>query len=518
MKRIGRLALTLLLICVLLIPPLTASSTTAAEIVIHYSAGANTFEFYKVADFSTTDGWALADPFTGYADTLALLNRWTELDTNEVRILSTGLEAVVRRDQHAPTYTAPTDEDGALTLSNPDLGLYLVLGQPTTDGEYVYTPSPILISVPNRYTSDGWQYRVVMEHNKVQQQPVDEPTQYRVLKIWEDDDNTDTRPSELTVDLLRNNQVYDTVVLNTANNWTYHWTDLPSDSLWTAVERTVPDGYTMAVEKDAIGIVLTNTYTAPPPPPGGDIPPTGQLWWPIPILIVLGLVLLVWCFSLDRVRTDESTAPLTRLRRCLVTVSVLLVVVSGVLCAQNMGASYQAQQSSAELTDRLIPVIQQNAATTEELPAPEQPDYLLHPEMEMPVVEVEDTAYVGYLEIPDLNLRLPVAGDFSMSQLRETPARYNGSLYRNNLVIAAHNYNSHFGRLNRLPVGSTVIFTDADGNTFRYQVAWTETLNPSDLSQLVAEDQWDLTLFTCTYNGRQRYTVRCIAEDAERYS
>ena len=76
-------------------------------------------------------------------------------------------------------------------------------------------------------------------------------------------------------------------------------------------------------------------------------------------------------------------------------------------------------------------------------------------------------------------------------------------------VIAAHNYKTHFGRLKELRPGDEVRFTDTEGNAFRYTVAELETLGKYDVEEMAAGD-WDLTLFTCTYGGQSRVTVRCL--------
>ena len=76
------------------------------------------------------------------------------------------------------------------------------------------------------------------------------------------------------------------------------------------------------------------------------------------------------------------------------------------------------------------------------------------------------------------------------------------------MTIAAHNYARHFGHLTALRPGDAVTFTDLSGNVFRYAVAETETLQPTDIQEMCAGD-WPLTLFTCTKGGQYRVTVRC---------
>ncbi len=77
------------------------------------------------------------------------------------------------------------------------------------------------------------------------------------------------------------------------------------------------------------------------------------------------------------------------------------------------------------------------------------------------------------------------------------------------LVIAAHNYRQHFARLSALVPGDLIRLTDADGNVHDYTVAQTETLGGGAAAEMT-DGRWDLTLFTCTYGGGSRLTVRCI--------
>ncbi len=132
---------------------------------------------------------------------------------------------------------------------------------------------------------------------------------------------------------------------------------------------------------------------------------------------------------------------------------------------------------------------------------------------EMTVVGIDGCGYIGYLLIPALDLELPVMSEWDYSRLRVAPCRYYGSVNTDDLVIAAHNYTQHFGMLKNLSAGDEVYFIDMDGITYDYTVGSIETLNPTDVKQMV-ESEWDLTLYTCTYGGRQRVTVRCKRGDS----
>lgn len=136
------------------------------------------------------------------------------------------------------------------------------------------------------------------------------------------------------------------------------------------------------------------------------------------------------------------------------------------------------------------------------------PDYMLNQEMDMPTVTVDGIEYIGVLTMPTLDRSLPVISEWGNSKLKISPCRYSGSAYLGSLVIAGHNYRSHFGRLGRLSIGDEIIFTDVDGNDFHYQVADMELLEDTAVEDMGSGD-WELTLFTCTWSGGDRVTVRC---------
>lgn len=138
------------------------------------------------------------------------------------------------------------------------------------------------------------------------------------------------------------------------------------------------------------------------------------------------------------------------------------------------------------------------------------PDYVLNPDMNMPEVNVDDISCIGVLEIPSISLTLPVSSKYSDEILREIPCRYYGSVYTDNMVIAGHNYISHFGKLSQLTEGDAIIFTDVEGHTFTWYVDAIEALHSTDVEGMTEVEQ-PLTLFTCTMDGQNRITVRCIS-------
>lgn len=197
---------------------------------------------------------------------------------------------------------------------------------------------------------------------------------------------------------------------------------------------------------------------------------------------------------------------------------LLLIAAALSLAVYNLYDEYRAAQSVQQVIGQIealaqTEVTEQSAQTAAEETAAETeeillPDYILNSNMEMPVENIKGKDYIGILEIPAFGLELPVISEWSYPNLKIAPCRYTGSAYTNDMVIAAHNYSTHFGNLKNLTEGDSVRFTDMDGNIFVYEVAQLETLIPTAVEEMTA-GEWDLTLFTCTIGGSYRVTVRC---------
>jgi len=127
---------------------------------------------------------------------------------------------------------------------------------------------------------------------------------------------------------------------------------------------------------------------------------------------------------------------------------------------------------------------------------------------EMPVVEIDGKSYVGVVSMESLQFELPVIADWSYDDLDKAPCLYSGSVYSDDMVIMAHNYTKHFGKISNLKVGETVCFVDANGKTVSYEVIAIDVLPETDIEEMTS-GEYDLSLFTCDYSSRNRITVRC---------
>ncbi len=214
------------------------------------------------------------------------------------------------------------------------------------------------------------------------------------------------------------------------------------------------------------------------------------------------------------------------------TTGLLLLAAAFALGGYNLWDSERAAASAEAVLEQLLPTLPDDAQKTilrmdggdaDVMQKPARvpdaadsaetvyPDYILNPEMDMPVQKIDGADYIGVLTIPALEMRLPILSEYSDALLKTAPCRYAGSAYLDDMVIAGHNYQRHFGMLNTLSIDDIVEFLDIDGNVFSYRVVDVEILDAGAV-EAMTNSHWDMTLFTCTLSGSQRITIRCERE------
>ena len=219
--------------------------------------------------------------------------------------------------------------DRTVCFTDLNRGLYLVLGQTTElqeDGKtQIYEPQTALIALPedSKETSEGidpYQVTAVLKFEKN-----DKPGKPEKPEEPEEEE----RPDSIVVELLQtdaegNTTVADRQTLTKENQWSYTWKNLSTLMRWSVSEAEVPNGYTVAVTREGNTVVLTNTAKKPGKSDGEVNPPskkptdkttnkttdktsdklpqTGQLWWPVLVLLFAGAI----CLLVGRVLRDRK--------------------------------------------------------------------------------------------------------------------------------------------------------------------------------------------------------------------
>ncbi len=325
----------------------------AGSIRVHYlesEAISNVeFKLYRVADYE--DGVvSVVPPFSSYGIS------WDALEDSDWNPLAMTLKAYIVRDGISSIQTKYTNNDFECLFEGLTNGLYLVVGTAIEQNDVLYTPTPFFVLLPT--TLNGVPEYDVVTNPKGSILGASDTLKRKVLKVWKKD-TLSQRPTRITVDLLKDGVVVDTVELSKENNWRYSWENLSAKCEWLVVERDVPSNYTTLIQREGITFVVTNTRknggtktttttttdgadvfvstttttttTSEPKtveltddvpkggadpeetttivveqpssedlvelgdlvPLAGGIPKTGVLWWPVPVLMCVGILFLI---------------------------------------------------------------------------------------------------------------------------------------------------------------------------------------------------------------------------------
>lgn len=535
MKRIGALFLALLLFCMSCIVTVSAAEETepgsisVLNMVNNQTVSNTEFRLYHVADVVGSHlEWT-----EKYADYQLKLD---QTDDESFDALPLTLSQYIKRDSDTkkPDAVISTGVDGKAVFGNLNRGVYLITGDSYRSGDYRYDVVPSLVILP--YLKNGsslWQWSAALEmkHESVRvswpyspSELSEEPkkTSVHVIKSWNDEGHETERPLSVQVQLMNGNRVEETVTLNSQNNWRYTWTGLDVAAQWYVIEQTVPSSYRVEVEQEGATFHITNyrmpSMTDPDAPQEDEsnvphevnpkLPQTGQQWLLVIVLSVGGIL----CALSGAIMLNTKPGKHRSVMAGLVGMGLAYIVLAGGLTIDNIVDDKRADREATAAKQEILQIMtdyQKQFGETDFIP-----DYKVSETMEMPEALIDGKTYIGTISIPSLKIELPVQTDCTASGLKTSPGRYVGSIYDDDCIIAGHNYKSHFGRLKNAREGDEVVFTDIDGNEFKYQVVKLETIDGYNIDGMKA-GEWDLTLFTCTIGGKSRVTLRCSRVEVE---
>lgn len=184
-------------------------------------------------------------------------------------------------------------------------------------------------------------------------------------------------------------------------------------------------------------------------------------------------------------------------------IGLLLMAAAFILTIYNIWDAGRAKKASDEIVEKLEAILPDG-----------KPGILEYgdADWELPTEVIDGYCYIGILQIPGLDLCLPVMEVWDYERLKISPCRYNGSCFTDDMVICAHNYAKHFGSIRWMDIGDDIYFITVEGQAYHYQVSNLETVRPTAIEEMIdsSASDWNLTLFTCNADGQTRCAVRCV--------
>ncbi|WP_026528536.1 Cna B-type domain-containing protein [Butyrivibrio sp. VCD2006] len=317
---------------------------------------------YKLASISETGQFSLVAPFDSLG--LEVTDVYSIADQEKWNKIITEASKCIVENNVLPSYSAISEADGFARLGTVDKGLYLGISDKIVIDEIEYkywdflsvVPGPNNLDVNEGNAWDGtWSnaiYDVIAIPKREAIRLEGDPEEFNVYKQWVDEGASD-RPTSISVNIFCDGTLLETVQLSGDNNWQYSWRYERGHNF--SVEEVLNSNlYTPSVSRNANSFVIVNTRNPetpetppdkpkkpkkpknpespknpdnPSPEPESNeeypdvlgairdfigelpevlgarrLPQTGQLWWPIPILAILGIVLIFLGFRSEKRR------------------------------------------------------------------------------------------------------------------------------------------------------------------------------------------------------------------------
>ena len=241
---------------------------------------------YRVAEVFEDGTFALCGDFADYP-----INIYGITSQAEWRGVTSALASYAVADSISPTCSAVTDENGMAQMADILPGMYLTLSVRVENDSEVIIFESFLTVIPATDENMEHNYNVTAYPKCEEYIPKPDPIEYKVVKQWQDNGFEEKRPEFVEVDVLRNGELQYTQRLDASNNWSFSWTAQDDGSEWQAVERSIPEEYTVSIVKNGNIITITNIRSTPDnPPPTGD---TTVIWHYVLILCLSGAAIIV---------------------------------------------------------------------------------------------------------------------------------------------------------------------------------------------------------------------------------
>ena len=189
---------------------------------------------YRIAKNTDDGNFEKISPYDSYPVSITDISSQVEWTESAATFMG-----YIKADSIKPYEIRKTNSQGKAIFSNIEKGLYLVEGVSLKKNGYVYNFFDFMINLPA--DEDNIIAKPKSDADKI---IVKEKT-YSIMKLWQDGNNSNNRPDFVVVDILKNGELYDTVTLDSTNNWRYTFKSSEPDTVWSVAEKNISMNYTV---------------------------------------------------------------------------------------------------------------------------------------------------------------------------------------------------------------------------------------------------------------------------------
>lgn len=187
-----------------------------------------------------------------------------------------------------------------------------------------------------------------------------------------------------------------------------------------------------------------------------------------------------------------------KLSTILLAVGMLLMALAVAILVFDHFAAKKYAADARDRADKLISLM------------PEADDGLVLDKSDntMPTAELDGGDYIGVIEIPMYNSKLPVLAEWDKGEVAKQPCRFSGSIYDKSLVVGGSDGIGQFDFMKLITVNDTLYFTDMEGARFTYTVSAIEKIGDAS-AEALSDGDFDLVLFARSSTAFDYTIVKC---------
>lgn len=253
------------------------------------------FQLYLISTMNEDGTLSVTEEFKDAEKELQITGKNDGLWKNAAQKIQ---QKILKESKRKPVATAKSNQNGTAVFENLKKGLYFVFPGSVTVKEHVYSSSAFFVLLPEKEQAS------VCVNAKIEKKELLED--YSVLKIWKDQNQEDQRPKFIEITLLCDGKEYDTIKLPQNGRWQYTWSDLETAHQWTVTEGKVKGYETSSIVQEGNTFTVTNTCTQKKQQSETKLPQTGQLWWPVPMLLCAGFLSMIIGLLCGKGKDNES--------------------------------------------------------------------------------------------------------------------------------------------------------------------------------------------------------------------